>query len=67
MTTVTCRSCGEVVEWESDRWVTARSGDDGGTYDYCPESSDQKHSCRHGRQSCFSCLKDQPVVAMSEE
>jgi hypothetical protein len=24
-------------------WIETRSGDDGGTYDFCPESPDERH------------------------
>lgn len=35
---VTCKACGATLAYETDRWVDARSGDDGGTYDICPDA-----------------------------
>lgn len=26
------------IEWDGERWVDTRSGDDGGTFDWCPDS-----------------------------
>jgi hypothetical protein len=40
----TCRHCDEPLEiGPYQRLVTIRSGDDGGTYDYCPTSPDGLH------------------------
>ena len=37
----TCAHCGTGIYREPDvGWVDATSGDDGGTYDVCPESGD---------------------------
>lgn len=38
--TSTCVYCGAKIEWYGSEpgWVDTRSGDDGGTYDWCPES-----------------------------
>lgn len=33
---IICSACGCPLESAGDRWVDARSGDDGGTYDICP-------------------------------
>lgn len=39
----TCKHCGTVVERiPGVGWVDARSGDDGGTYDACPERFDSE-------------------------
>jgi hypothetical protein len=35
-----CRDCGAPLESNGDRWVDARSGDDGGTFDVCPANYD---------------------------
>lgn len=42
----TCRRCGAPLERGSRDWVDARSGDDGGTYDVCPEAFDDEHPNR---------------------
>jgi hypothetical protein len=36
--TVGCTKCGTTLHKESGLWVDAISGDEGGTYDYCPEN-----------------------------
>lgn len=35
---VTCAYHGGPIEHDGDRWVDTRSGDDGGTFDWCPDS-----------------------------
>lgn len=34
-----CRYCGQKIEQESGQWVEILSGDEGGTYDYCPANA----------------------------
>lgn len=42
--TATCRRCGCPLEYETSAgWVDARSGDDGGTYDWCPAADTNLH------------------------
>ena len=42
--TATCVHCGTDIEVEGDiGWVDATSGDEGGTYDICPDSPTRKH------------------------
>lgn len=37
-----CRHCGEQIEHlDGVGWVETRSGDEGGTYDICPERYDE--------------------------
>lgn len=35
-----CIYCGADIESDGERWVDQRSGDAGGTYDWCPDSPD---------------------------
>lgn len=40
----TCLFCDADLEYEAAAgWVDAMSGDDGGTYDYCPVNSNNTH------------------------
>lgn len=42
--TATCQHCGSEIEQEGTvGWVDVTSGDDGGTYDICPDSPTRKH------------------------
>jgi hypothetical protein len=43
MSTQVCRYCDEPIEVESGLLVQSRSGDAGGTYDYCTYSPDELH------------------------
>jgi len=47
-----CTACGAPLELlgegRSAIWVDARSGDDGGTYDICPERYDEATDTQHG-------------------
>lgn len=38
-----CRECAAPLEVEDGRWVDARSGDVGGTYDHCAAAYDGAH------------------------
>lgn len=38
-----CRYCGERIEKYDFGWIETRSGDDGGYYDFCPDSEDEIH------------------------
>jgi hypothetical protein len=42
----TCRYCGATIEDYGDPqgWVDVLSGDEGGTYDYCPDSPEDYES-----------------------
>lgn len=46
LTSRTCVYCGEQVYREGDSLVESRSGDDGGTYDYCQFGPDNKHEVK---------------------
>lgn len=47
--TKTCRHCGATIEDYGDiGWVDVVSGDDGGTYDICPERYDARTDDRNG-------------------
>lgn len=48
--TRTCRDCGAPLERNGNTWVDARSGDDGGTYDLCPERWDEATDTDHGHR-----------------
>lgn len=39
----TCRHCSADIELEGDLWVGALSGDEGGTYDHCPDNAAEVH------------------------
>jgi len=47
----TCRDCGAPLESNGTTWVDARSGDDGGTYDLCPERWDEATATDHGHRA----------------
>ena len=38
--TAICTACGATVEWLGEYWADVVSGDDGGTFDICPERFD---------------------------
>jgi hypothetical protein len=42
----TCRHCSASIELEGDLWVDSLSGDEGGTYDHCPDNSTEVHEPR---------------------
>lgn len=46
----TCRDCGAPLEANGSAWIDARSGDDGGTYDLCPERWDEATDTDHGHR-----------------
>jgi len=46
----TCRDCGAPLEPNGSAWVDARPGDDGGTYDLCPERWDETTDTDHGHR-----------------
>lgn len=39
----TCKHCAAALDREGDLWVDALSGDEGGTYDLCPDNPAEVH------------------------
>jgi hypothetical protein len=58
-----CRHCGATLDKESAGWVDARSGDDGGTYDICPDNGGTNGAGGHEPREELVPGDDEPRAA----
>jgi hypothetical protein len=65
--TSTCQLCGEAITQEGDLWVTTRSGDEGGSYDWCEENNGGPHMPTDRTSSKTATTGDKAVCANCDE